>query len=69
MVYPDDKGLRNTKLDSEITQLDTCKDFVNYIFIFYFCVKGSEKIFLVGNLYVLRLKYNLEAKKTQSTRY
>jgi len=58
MVYPDDKGLRNTKLDSEMTQLDTCKDFVNFIFSFYFCVKGSEKIFLVGNLHVLRLKCN-----------
>jgi hypothetical protein len=38
--------------DSEMTQLDTRKNFSNFIFSFHFGVKGLENIFLVGNLYV-----------------
>jgi hypothetical protein len=38
--------------DSKMTQLDTCKDFINFIFSFHFGVRGSEKTYLVGNLHV-----------------
>jgi len=61
MVYPNDKGLRNTKLDSEMTQLDTCKDLVKFHIQLLFLCQRLRKDISCGKLTCFEVERQLKS--------